>query len=122
MYACKYCNHYFSTRLSRIQHLRQKRICAQKFRHEIAALASRTKPWHVDDPEELPSDMEGHQLDAVDDTSDGMEGVDGIGGHVGDMDALGVHGSAALFQDYLAAVTGSKSQPMSDQATGLVIC
>jgi hypothetical protein len=73
MLECRYCRRPFPTTFARTQHLRQQPFCHRAYKRKLVALAMHTPIWQVDDPEEMPSDMEGHEMDAVDKADDLME-------------------------------------------------
>jgi hypothetical protein len=63
----------------------------------------------VDDPEKMPDDMEGHDMELVDESGDQMEGQEG-GISKWQSDALG---SLSLFEAYQATIAAkSRSNPV----------
>lgn len=112
MLECKYCHRPFPSTFARTQHLRQRPSCNRKYKRELVELTARTRSWRIDDPEDMPTDMEGHRLEPVDkELDDEMDtGEGGAGGGWND-----AFGGTLLFQKYLAAgAAKSRSGPIPD--------
>jgi hypothetical protein len=110
MLECRYCRRPFPTTFAQTQHLRQRPFSHRAYKCELVALAMHTPIWQVDDPEEMPSDMEGHEMDTVDKADDLMEDrrVNEAGNRQGDE-----FGRMSLFEAYLTTVAGkSCSDPI----------
>ncbi|KAG8733445.1 hypothetical protein FRC10_000244 [Ceratobasidium sp. 414] len=117
MFRCKWCCREFSTTYARTQHLRQARKCRRRYKQELAVIASRTQNYHVDDPEEFPSDAEGDQLEPVDEGLDeATEAVETGTGAGTSHDYLGIFRGMTLFEDYLAAVSAGRSAKSNMEA------
>lgn len=112
MFECKYCHRPFPTLFARTQHLRQQPGCYCAYQRELAALASQTRTWQVDDPDGVPSDMEGHGLEPMDEGWDdpvdmSQERGDNQRGTDEGANERGTDGfwGSTLFEQYLATVS-----------------
>ncbi|KAG9123583.1 hypothetical protein FRC07_014660 [Ceratobasidium sp. 392] len=119
MFTCKFCHYSFYTTFGRTQHLRQKRACYHAYKLELAELVRRSRTWQPDDPDDMPSDVEGQSFGPEDEglstegaAAEAGEAEDGQGSR----NEQNPFYSTSLFEEYMSAIANKEAPINTEQA------